>query len=218
MQPADFQLWQERLEAWRLAQPAPAPPPWPSESLPGQAAAILAEARLLAQGIPATLAGVARRDRNKYGFLLENLERFLGFQEFSLAEYTYALPGGGYPGLRLFLEEDQWTRRVAVLMFEDVHQWRVDDQGDKVSHQLLLLELGPQGIRQRVAAQSGEYYQPEWGWARALRQGPMPAGAAPAPLSLTSGKQSRPWLCLPIGRARECSCAGSRPWPAGGLP
>ncbi len=171
MQAARYQAWQERLEAWLAAQPAPPEPPWPPQTLPGQVAMVLAQARLLARGISATLEGAGLRDRNKYDFLGENLERFLGFQEFSLAEYTYELPGGGHPGLRLFLEERQWVRRVAVLMFEDVRLWRVDNQGGKVSHQLLLLELGPAGIVPRVDPQSGgEYYQPGWDWARALRQ------------------------------------------------
>jgi hypothetical protein len=165
-----YQQWQGRLEAWLASQPPLPEPPWPPGSLPGQVARLLAQARLLARGIPATLEGVGLEDRNKYDFLLENLERFLGFQEFSLAEYTYVWPGGGHPGLRLLLEEEQWRRRVAVLFFEDVRLWRVDEQGGKVSHQLLLLDLGPTGLEPRVDLEAREYYQPQWDWARALRQ------------------------------------------------
>ncbi|MFH1033320.1 MAG: hypothetical protein V1806_02340 [Pseudomonadota bacterium] len=170
MNPTQFAAWQERLEVWLADQPALPTPPWPGASLPGQVALILAQARLLARAIAASLEGVGLTDRNKYDFILEELERFLGFQEFSLAEYTYELPGGRHPGLRLLLEEEQWTRRVAVLWFEDVRLWRVDERGGKVSHQLLLLELGPAGIQPRVDPVSHEYYQPSWGWARCLRQ------------------------------------------------
>lgn len=170
MNAQSYERWQARLEAWLSRQPAPSEPPWPPTSLPGQVARLLNLARLLARGIPATLEGVRLDDRNKYEFILEGLGRFLGFQEFSLAEYTYQLPGQQHPGLRLLLEESQWRRRVAVLMFEDVRLWRVDQAGGKVSHLLLLLAPGPQGLEPLVDPGCAEYFQPQWDWARALRQ------------------------------------------------
>lgn len=163
-----YQAWQERLTAWIEARPPTAPPPLAGEQ--GQAAQVLAEARRIMAGAVATLAGVGVADRNKYDFMVASLPRLWGFQSFSLAEYTYDLPGGGHPGLRLWLEERDWRRRVAALMFEDVRVWRLDAAGGKYSHELLVLDLGQDGILPAWDRAAAEWYDPAWDWRRALRQ------------------------------------------------
>ena len=171
MEAREYQAWQEELAAWLAAQgPLAGAMPGQAGELAGQVGLVLEQARRVMAGVAATRPGLEVVDRNKHDFLLASLPRLLGFAEFSLAEYTYGLAGGGHPGLRLWLEEEDWARRVAVLWFEDVRLWRVDGRGGKVSHVLLLLELGPRGITTRVDPAAGEYYRPEWDWARALQQ------------------------------------------------
>lgn len=171
MDQAQYAAWQRRLAAWLAENPAA---PAPAPALAGeqaQAALVLAQARRVMAGAAATLAGAAAvADRNKYDFMFESLPRLWGFQSFSLAEYTYALPGGGHPGLRLWLEEADWRRRVAVLMFEDVRLWRLDAGGGKFSHELLVLHLEAHRVRPAWDPAANEWYDPAWGWRRALRQ------------------------------------------------
>lgn len=163
-----YQAWQGQMARWLAEHPAGAPPELAGEQ--GQAALVLAQAGRVMAAAAATLGEASVRDRNKYAFMLENLPRLWGFQSFSLAEYTYDLPGGTHPGLRLWLEETDWRRRVAVLMFEDVRIWRLDAGGGKYSHELLVLHLGPEGLRPAWDAAAAAWYDPAWGWRRALRQ------------------------------------------------
>ncbi|BEQ16734.1 hypothetical protein [Desulfoferula mesophila] len=129
----------------RLA-PKPAPalsPEPPAEPLAAALAAILAQARAAAAALSAELGPGALDDRNHYDYLAANLAKIAGFQSFSLAEYAYHLPDGRNPGVRLWLEERRWQRRVEVLLFPEVGRWQVDAAGRKVNR--LLLTLWPQG-------------------------------------------------------------------------
>lgn len=124
------------------ARPGPEPRA-PAEPLAAALAAILAQARAAAAALSAELGPGALDDRNHYDYLAANLAKIAGFQSFSLAEYAYHLPDGRNPGVRLWLEERRWQRRVEVLLFPEVGRWQVDAAGRKVNR--LLLTLWPQG-------------------------------------------------------------------------
>lgn len=124
---------------WPVVQPA-------SDSAVDQAAAIVRQARLIVDRINSVAPENRIKDGNKYDYLLENLDRIIQFQTFSLAEYTYIV-GSDRPGIRLWLTEDDFNRSVSVVYFEDVVQWRVDGLGRKYGFQLLELKLDRGGIK-----------------------------------------------------------------------
>ena len=167
----------ERVVAadWPVVEPA-------SNRTVDQAAAIMSQARLVVDRINVAGPEVRIRDGNKYDYLLDNLDRIIQFQTFSLAEYTY-LVGSDRPGIRLWLTEDDFNRSVEVIYFEDVVQWRVDAQGRKYGYRLLELKLDRGGIK--VASPED-------------RLNPLPAGIAwPEALGLTllvplAGKKTGP--------------------------
>lgn len=166
----------QRVLARLAERPAPplGPTP-PSDPLAAALAAILAQAQATAVALNAELVDGSAEDRNHYGYLAQNLERIAQFQSFSLAEYTFHLKDGRNPGVRLWLEDERWQRRVQVLLFPEVGRWQVDAQGRKITRRLLTLWLEDGGPR------------PEPGPGL---QGHFPAGEA-WPLALARA------LCLP---------------------
>ncbi|MCB2193587.1 MAG: hypothetical protein KQI62_18580 [Deltaproteobacteria bacterium] len=164
---------QEDLTARVLARLEQEPAPFPSEGLPEEApaaalAAILARARATVAALNAELAGGTVEDLNHYDYLVQNLPRLAGFESFSLAEYTYHLADGRNPGVRLWLEEKSWRRRVKVLLFPEVGRWQVDAQGRKITRLLLTLELEGEAPRPVPAADIEGYFHSQEGWATAL--------------------------------------------------
>lgn len=138
-----YQDWRRRLEAWLAEQP-PAPAPPSAGDVKSALLAVLDQAHQVARGINATLAGVEVQDLNNYDFVAFRLDDLLRFEEFSLAEYSFVLGRGQRPGIRLLVQQGETAARVAVVLFEDVVQWRVDDQGRKISVELMSLDLsGP---------------------------------------------------------------------------
>jgi hypothetical protein len=136
-----YQDWRDRLDAWLSGQ-APA---LTSPEVKDRILAVLDQARLAVRGINATLDQVEVKDLNKYEFLASRLDDLLGFEEFSLAEYTYVLGGGKKPGIRLLVRQGDLGTRISILLFEDVVQWRVDHEGRKISAELMSLDLsGPE--------------------------------------------------------------------------
>ena len=103
-------------------------------------------------------------DRNKYDFALSMIDRILSFDEWVLAEYTYELASGARPGIRLALEVGAVGRQVSVMLFEDTRRWRIDDDGRKVSYELLTLLLGPAAPAPHVAVESLCYFDSSWDW------------------------------------------------------
>ncbi|MCB2225688.1 MAG: hypothetical protein KQH53_03340 [Desulfarculaceae bacterium] len=156
--------------AARLAANPPAPLTGApgGDPLLGQLAAILAQARAVVAALEPLLPGGGVDDLNKYEHLAAMLERIAQFQSFSLAEYTFRLPGGRRPGVRLWLEEAQWQRRVKVLLFHDVGRWQADAEGRKLSRELLTLELGEDGAAPLIPAGLAAWYSPAWAWAECL--------------------------------------------------
>ncbi len=150
-----------------------APPP-PLEGAPhgepltGQLAAILALARGAAAALNACLPGASLDDKNKYAHLGSMLERIASFQSFSLAEYSYHLPDGRRPGVRLWLEEERWRRYVRVLLFAEVGRWRADAAGRLASRELISLELGEKGPSPILAPHLNRFFPAAWGWEQCL--------------------------------------------------
>ncbi|MCF8033893.1 MAG: hypothetical protein K9K66_16830 [Desulfarculaceae bacterium] len=138
------------------------------EPLLEQLAAVLARARAVVAALDALLPGDGIDDLNKYEHLAGMLERIARFQSFALAEYTYHLAGGGQPGVRLWLEEAEWRRRIKVLFFPQVGRWQADGQGRMLSRELLGLTLEPGGIAPLLAPELGSWFSPAWGWEECL--------------------------------------------------
>ena len=93
-------------------------------------------------------------DRNHYDFMAEKLPDLVGFDEFALAEYVYALADGSNPGIRLWFNRACGQPRVSVVLFDEVGIWNVDEDGRRKSRNLLHLELTESGIR----AHGGELF------------------------------------------------------------
>lgn len=171
MNQSQYKSWRWRLTDWLdEAEHAEAVP-----SLAGDLAAnlvrIMRHARLTAQGINETLGPFGSlRDRNPYERLWTLMDSILEHQSYSLAEYAYGLPQNRHPGIRLFMEEHQGQRRVAVLFFEDVTAWRVDEAGRKVMYELLFLNLDQTRIEPAPPAEAKAYYKPEWAWRACLTE------------------------------------------------
>ena len=140
----------------------------PGEPLAASLADILAQARAAVAALNAELVGGSVQDRNHYHYLAQNLPRLAQFQSFSLAEYVYHLAEGRNPGVRLWLEEIKWRRRVQVLVFPEVGRWQVDGQGKKITRLLLTLEMHPGQVRPVPPAGFQDYYGPEEDWPAAL--------------------------------------------------
>ena len=160
-----FQAVSERLAD---APPTPLPGAEGLEPLPRHLAAILAQARAVAAALNGLLAPGKVDDRNKYDYLLANLDRLATFQSFSLAEYTYHLADGQRPGVRLWLEEHDWQQVVRVLWFPAVGRWQADQQGRLLCRELLLLSLEPSGPAPLPLPELGRCFHSAWGWAHSL--------------------------------------------------
>ncbi len=170
MQAANYLAWRAELEQ-RLAGEEPEPLAAPGDDpLQNHLLAVLARARQVAAAINATLAGGRVDDLNKYHFLSERLGQIVGFESFSLAEYTYRLAGGKRPGARLWLSEERWQRYLGVMLFEQVGSWQADGQGRKVSRPLLSLDLNGPQPQPLIEGEVSKYYEPGWEWQKCLTE------------------------------------------------
>ena len=171
MNRAEYRSWRFRLSDW-LDQAEHGDP---VQSLVGDVAAslvrIMRHARLTAQGINETLGQFGSlRDRNPYDRLWTVMDSVLEHQSYSLAEFAYVLPQNRHPGIRLFMEEHEGQRRAAVLFFEDVTMWRVDEAGRKVMYELLFLNLDQTRIIPEPPLEAQTYYKPDWTWRACLTE------------------------------------------------
>jgi hypothetical protein len=123
-----------------------------------QAAMFLGLAREATAALTEAAPSVEVVDKNKYDGVLSMMDRIMDLDGFSLAEYTYRLPDGRSPGLRLYLEKSGDGRRLSFIFFEDVVNWRVDAQGRQVGYQLLGVQLGPSGPAAEIADESRGYF------------------------------------------------------------
>jgi hypothetical protein len=168
---SEYKSWRWRLTDWLDEAEDVSPVPSLVGDLAANLVRIIRHARLTAQGINETLGrGCSLRDRNPYERLWTVMDSVLEHQTYSLAEYTYVLPQNRHPGVRLFLEEQQDYHRVAVLFFEDVTMWRVDEAGRKVMYELLFLNLDQTRIFPEPPAEAQTYYKPEWTWRTCLTE------------------------------------------------
>lgn len=131
---------------------------------------VLGVAACTAQAVNECLVHGSVVDRNKYDFGLSMIERVLAFEQWVLAEYSYLLPGGARPGVRLLLEVGPVGRQIAVVLFEDTRRWRVDAAGHKIAYELLTLLLDQPEPVPHVAAESAEYFVTTWDWRQHLRE------------------------------------------------
>jgi len=150
---SELQAVQSRLEAW-LAERRPDPTfgagVASAEGVEGQVRHVLAVTRLALEGIDATVPDVTVKDLTKYDAISASLPSILDFTGFSLAEVTFDLRTGAHPGVRLWLDradEANQGPRITLIAFEDVVQWRVTHDGEKISKVLLTLELDDDEVR-----------------------------------------------------------------------
>ncbi len=168
MDEAAYQNWREELSNWlaqRQVQPIATTCAHPAAQ---PALEVMAQARQTVAGISATSADVKILDLNKYGNLASIMDDILAMDSFSLAEYTYNLPGDKHPGMRLWYDAPGGSPQITALLFEDVLQWRVDASGRKLSWQTLHLDLA-EGQPAPALPEGGErFFAPGQGWRGAL--------------------------------------------------
>lgn len=168
MDEAAYQNWREELGGWlkeRQVQPIATHCIHPAA---GPLLEVLAQARQTVAGISATSADVKILDLNKYDNLASIMDDILAMDSFSLAEYTYNLPGGKHPGVRLWYDAPGGAPQVTALLFEDVHMWRVDASGQKVSWQTLHLDLAEGQPAPALPEGAERFFTPGQGWRGAL--------------------------------------------------
>lgn len=127
----------EELREWADFRERPGEPPL---------IALLRLARVGVEALAAQVPSLEVVDRNSYDFIESRLEQIASFETFSLAEYTFRRADGGRPGLRFWLVNGGDRPRVELVYFEDVEQWRVDFEGEKLSETLLVLGIGDQTL------------------------------------------------------------------------
>jgi hypothetical protein len=168
MDDATYEAWRKALGDW-LEESKPEA----TESACAHPAArpvlrVLALARQTMAGINATAADVSVQDLVKYDHLASILDTVLSLESFSLAEYTYNLPGDRHPGLRLWYESQKGAPRISAILFEDVHEWRVDMSGEKISWQALYFDLAGDKPEPIIPKGAQMYVNPDKGWRSAL--------------------------------------------------
>ncbi len=163
--------WRQELDRWLSGQrPAPPPLELPSGELFEKLWSILDHCRLATAGLAAVAPGLEMIDRNKYDFVASRLAEIVQHQGFSLAEYTYRLPDGRSPGVRVWLDERHWQRLVSLILFPDVTQWRVDHQGRKEQQELLALHLDQAEPAAVPPPALSQHFQVAWSWQECLTQ------------------------------------------------
>jgi hypothetical protein len=168
MDEAPYQKWREELAKW-LAQRKVPPLNSKSAHLAAKPALeVLAHARQTIAGINATFPGGKILDLNKYDHLASILDKVLAMESLSLAEYTYNLPGDKNPGIRLWYESSAGQPQITLLLFEDVHEWRVDLSGKKVSWQILRLYLSSEQPLPDLPGGAKRFFTPGQGWRNML--------------------------------------------------
>jgi hypothetical protein len=168
MDEAAYQNWRKELDQWlaqREAQPIACQS---TDAAARPVLKVMAQARQTVAGINATAPGVKILDLNKYENLAAIMDDILAMESFSLAEYTYDLPGGKHPGVRLWYDAPGGAPQITVLLFEDVHLWRVDASGEKISWQTLHLDLGGKEPAPALPEGAGRFFTPGQGWRGAL--------------------------------------------------
>jgi hypothetical protein len=80
-------------------------------------------------------------DSVKYDYLAEKLQDLLKLGSFSLAEYVYHQPGGHNPGIRIWVYYQEFGLTLSLLLFPQVGDWQVNGNGEKISTELLRLDL-----------------------------------------------------------------------------
>ncbi len=168
MDDAAYQNWREELTDWLTKRQVPPIANKCLNQLARPALEVLAQARQTVAGISATSADVKILDLNKYDNLASIMDDILAMDSFSLAEYTYNLPGNKHPGMRLWYDAPGGSPQITVLLFEDVHLWRVDINGKKVSWPTLHLNLSGDQPSPALPEGAERFFSPGQGWRGAI--------------------------------------------------
>jgi len=161
-----YQNWRNDLTAWLHERQTPGLTSQSRHPAARPVLEVLSQARQIAAGISATAGGVVVMDHNKYENLAAILDQILAMDSFSLAEYAYDLPHDKHPGLRLWYESA--GSLVTVVLFEDVRQWRVDADGQKISWPALHLDLSGGQPAPALPKGAESFFAAGQGWRGAL--------------------------------------------------
>jgi len=170
-EPTPYPLWRETLDQWLTDRQPRKLTAEADDPVGRQIIALVQEARFVVEAINATAERVEVIDKNKYDHVLSLLDRLVTFDEFVLAEYTYDLWRRHRPGIRLLLENDAARHRLVLVFFEDTRFWPTDGEQRRIAYELMSFELGGGEPAARVADESAEYFQADWSWRQALREG-----------------------------------------------
>ena len=134
----------------------------------GRVHRVLELAKRISKGLGLLNTGVVVQDRNKYEYMAQNLTTILGFENFSLAEYVYLQPDWHKPGLRLWLYRKGGGLGLTVILFPQIGEWQVDDQGGMLRTELVHLDLS--GDEPRVLESILDGVDAETPWHEALTE------------------------------------------------
>lgn len=168
MDDATYEAWRKALADWLEESKPEAEASACAHPAARPVLRVLALARQTMAGINATAVDVSVQDLNKYDHLASILDTVLTLESFSLAEYTYNLPGDKHPGMRLWYESADGAPRISAILFEDVREWRVDMSGEKISWQALHLELSGGEPEPVIPKGAQMYVSQDQGWRSAL--------------------------------------------------
>ncbi len=100
------------------------------------------------------------------GFIREMIR----FQEFSLLEYRYLIPGKRQPGLRFHVRKGEGGLRITVCYFRDLIFWAVDEEGRRIFEVPVRFELAGGPIRGLPNEDYAALYAPCASWREMLRE------------------------------------------------
>ncbi len=89
------------------------------------------EAGAVAAAISRNIEPVKIEDRNRYERIEQMLDMMLRFDDFSLAEYRYVIPGKRRPGIRFKVSTRDGERLITAVYFHDLVFWQVDQAGNR---------------------------------------------------------------------------------------
>lgn len=98
------------------------------------------------------------------------LDEMMKFDEFSMLEYRYRVPGNRQPGLRFKVRKKGEGWEISVISFEDLVFWEVDEEGQRVFTEPIRFEFSEGSIRAVPNFDQIRSYEGCGTWQEALRE------------------------------------------------
>lgn len=170
MKNRDYDVWALRIREAidsRRGKPAAAPDPSPTRQL---LLDLALEAAAIAGAIGRNIEEVQILGADRSDAMEGFLDEMLRFQEFSLMEYRYKIPGKREPGIRFKVEAAGGGTRVAVHYFKDLVFWDVDEEGQRILFEPIQFDLSEGRIRPLPHPDLSPIYEGCATWQAALRE------------------------------------------------